>query len=86
MPRYMMGGYEDYRVLHLMPVQGDQGVDLPAHLYQRWKKARAELDAVQRAVVAHLREHGGRDAIPERLWEFHDRQPRVVRSTGHREA
>lgn len=80
MPRYMVGGYQDYPVLHLVPVQGDQGLDLPVQLYQRWRTARAELDAVQQAVVAHLREHGGHDAIPETLWESRDRQ-RVDRST-----
>ena len=81
MPRYMVGGYEDYPVLHLVPVQGDQGVDLPTQLYRRWKDARAELDAVQRAVVAHLREHGGRAAIPEELWENRDRRLRMSGST-----
>ena len=86
MPRYMVGGYEDHPVLHLVPVQGDHGVELPVQLYQRWKDARAELDAVQRAVVAHLREYGRRDAIPDELWEFRDRQPRVGRSTAHRES
>ena len=74
MPRYMVGGYEDYPVLHLVPVHGEHGVDLPAPLYQRWKSARAELDAVQRAVVAHLRDHGGRAAVPEALREPRDRQ------------
>jgi hypothetical protein len=72
MPRYMVGGYEDYPVLHIVPVSGDHGVELPVQLYQRWKDARAESDAVQRAVVAHLREHGGRDSIPEELWETRD--------------
>ena len=73
MPRYMVGGYEDYAVLHLVPVSGDHGVELPVELYQRWRRARAELDAVQRDVVAHLRRVGGRDAIPEELWESGDR-------------
>jgi hypothetical protein len=77
----MLGGYENRPVLHLVPVQGAPGVDLPAELYRRWKNARAELDAVQRAVVAHLREHGGHDAIPEALGEARDRQPPVGRST-----
>lgn len=79
MPRYMVGGYEDYPVLHLVPVHGDQGVELPAELYERWRTARGELEAVQRAVVAHLRERGGRDAIPEELWEVRDRRPRLAR-------
>jgi hypothetical protein len=73
MPRYMVGGYEEYSVLHLVPVGGDHGVELPSQLYQRWRQARAELDAVQRDVVAHLRLVGGRDAIPEELWEASDR-------------
>ena len=76
MPRYMVGGYEDYAVLHLVPVGGDHGAELPAELYQRWRQARAELDAVQRDVVAHLRRVGGRDAIPEELWESSDRAGR----------
>ncbi len=80
MPHYMVGGYEDYPVLHLVPVQGDHGVDLPIRLYQRWRDARAELDAVQREVVAHIREHAGRDAIPEELWESRDRRPRLSSS------
>jgi hypothetical protein len=73
MPRYMVGGYEEYSVLHLVPVGGDHGVELPAELYQRWRRARAGLDAVQRDVVAHLRRVGGREAIPEELWESGDR-------------
>jgi hypothetical protein len=73
MPRYMVGGYDEYSVLHLVPVSGDHGVELPAELYLRWRRARAELDAVQRDVVAHLRQVGGRDAIPEELWESGDR-------------
>jgi hypothetical protein len=73
MPRYMVGGYEEYSVLHLVPVSGEHGVELPVELYQRWRRARAELDAVQRDVVAHLRRVGGRDAIPEELWESGDR-------------
>jgi hypothetical protein len=77
MPRYMIGGYEDYPVLHLVPVHGDHGVDLPEDLYQRWKDARAELDAVQHAVVGYLREHGGRAVIPEELWESRDRRPSI---------
>jgi hypothetical protein len=73
MPRYMVGGYEEYSVLHLVPVSGAHGVELPSELYQRWRRARAELDAVQRDVVAHLRLVGGREAIPEELWEPGDR-------------
>jgi hypothetical protein len=73
MSRYMVGGYEEYSVLHLVPVKGDHGVELPPALYHRWRQARAELDAVQREVVAHLREAGGREAIPEELWESRDR-------------
>jgi hypothetical protein len=73
----MVGGYEDYPVLHLVPAQGEYGAELPAPLYQRWRDARAELDAAQRAVVAYLRDAGGRDAIPEELWESRDRPPRT---------
>jgi hypothetical protein len=72
MPRYMVGGYEEYSVLHLAPVGGDH-VELPVERHQRWRRARTELDAVQRDVVAHLRRVGGRDAIPEELWESGDR-------------
>jgi hypothetical protein len=85
MPRYMVGGYEDYPVLHLVPVEGEHGAELPAALYQRWKDARAELDAAQRAVVAHLREAGGRDAIPEELWESRDRSPRAGGPGAHQD-
>jgi hypothetical protein len=73
MPSYLVAGYEEYPVLHLTPTEGDQGVELPAVLYGRWRQARAELDAVQREVIAHLRDAGGRDAIPEELWEARDR-------------
>jgi hypothetical protein len=74
MSRYMVGGYEEYPVLHLVPVNGEHGVELPPQLYGRWRQARAELDAVQREVVAHLRANGGREAIPEELWETGDRR------------
>jgi hypothetical protein len=73
MPRYTVGAYEEYSVLHLAPASGDHGVELPSQLYQRWWRARVEWDAVQRDVVAHLRLVGGRDAIPEELWEASDR-------------
>jgi hypothetical protein len=76
MPRYMVGGYEEYPVLHLVPVKGELGVELPAPLYERWRRARAEMDAVQRDVIAHLRDRGGRQAIPEELWEHRDRRGR----------
>jgi DNA-binding transcriptional LysR family regulator len=72
MPRYMVGGYDDYSVLHLVPVSGNHGVELPAELYQRWRQARAELDAAQRDVVAHLRRVGGPEAVPEELRESGD--------------
>ncbi len=75
MPHYMMGGCEDHRALHLVPVQGENGVDLPAQLYQRWKDARSELDTVQRTIVAYVQEHAGRDAIPEELRQPRDRAP-----------
>jgi hypothetical protein len=86
MPRYMIGGYEDYPVLHLVPVHGEHGVDLPEHLYRRWKDARAELESVHHAVVGYLREHGGRAAIPEELRESRDRQAPATRSDATREA
>ncbi|HKT05300.1 MAG TPA: hypothetical protein VJT31_37770 [Rugosimonospora sp.] len=73
----MIGGYEEYPVLHLVPVQGEHGVELPEQLYRRWKDARAELDAVQHTVIGYLREHGGRAAIPEELWESRDRRPPI---------
>lgn len=73
MPRYMVGGYEEHSVLQLVPARGDHGAELPTQLYLRWRSARAELDAVQREVVAHLRQVGGREAIPEELWEPEDR-------------
>jgi hypothetical protein len=80
MSRYMIGGYEEYSALHLIPVNGDHGVELPVRLYLRWKNARAELDAAQREVVSHLRQTGGRDAIPEELWEAADRKGSPARS------
>jgi hypothetical protein len=86
MPRYMVGGYEEYPVLHLVPVHGEHGVELPVKLYQRWKHARAELDAVQRDVVAYLRENGGREAIPEELWESEDRRYRTDRPSAHQDS
>jgi hypothetical protein len=76
MSRYMIGGYEEYPVIHLVPVKGDYGVELPEALYDRWRRARAELEAVQRDVVAHLRDQGGREAIPEELWEQRDQRGR----------
>jgi hypothetical protein len=84
MSRYMVGGYEEYSVLHLVPVNGDYGVELPTQLYQRWRQARAELDAAQRDVVSHLRQAGGRDAIPEELWEAVDRREPTGRSEDSR--
>lgn len=72
MPRYMIGGYEEYPVLDLVPTEQRGGTPLPAYLYDRWRRARAELDAVQRDVIAHLRATGGRDAIPEELRDARD--------------
>jgi len=72
MPRYMIGGYEEYPVLNLVPAEQDGGTVLPVDLYHRWRRARAELDAVQRDVIAHLRDTGGREAIPEELWDLRD--------------
>ncbi len=74
MSRYIIGGYDEHSVVHLTPVRGDQGVELPSGLYEQWRQARAELDAAQHEIVSHLRGVGGRDAIPEELWEAVDRQ------------
>ena len=49
MPRYMVGGCEEDPVLHLLPGSGDHGVELPAELHRRWR--RAELDAVEPDMV-----------------------------------
>ena len=73
MARYSVIGYEEFPALHLLPADDDQGVDLPPEMYARWLAARAALDTVQRDVVAHLRDSGGRGAIPEELWESQDR-------------
>jgi hypothetical protein len=86
MPRYMVGGYEDHPVLHLVPVNGEHGVELPVQLYHRWKDARAELAAVQRAVLAHLREHGGSDAVPDALREPRDRWQFADQANASRDA
>lgn len=83
MPRYTIIGYEEFPALHLHPTDEDRGVALPAPLYSRWLRVRAELDAVQRDVVAHLRACGGRGAIPEELWEAQDRTV-SVESEGER--
>ena len=80
MPHYMVGGRENYRELHRVPVQEKHGVDLPAQLYQRWKDARAELDAVQRTIVAYMSEHADRDAIPQQLRDQRDRPSCTGRS------
>jgi hypothetical protein len=79
MPHYLVGGYEEFPVLHLVPVRDEIGIELPVELYRRWRRARAELDAAQREVVAFLRRAGGREAIPEELWESGDRQDRFGR-------
>lgn len=72
MTRYAVGGYEEYPVLALRPVGKDQGIDLPQALYIRWRRARAELDAVQQAVLAHVRETAGGEALPVELRESED--------------
>jgi hypothetical protein len=72
MPLYLIGGYEEYPVLDLVPTEQRDGTLLPADLYNRWRRARAELDAVQRDVITHLRETGGREAIPEELREMRE--------------
>lgn len=76
MMRYTVSGYEEFPVLHLVPVDGDAGAELPTALYDRWVRARSELDSVQREVLAHLRETGGSGTIPEELWESVDRESR----------
>jgi hypothetical protein len=73
MARYTVIGYEEYPALHLHPIDDGQGAELPPQLYGRWLAARTALDDVQRDVVAHLREAGGRGAIPQELWEAQDR-------------
>jgi hypothetical protein len=72
MPRYLIGGYEEYPVLDLVPTEQRSGTVLPLDLYNRWRHARAELDAVQRDVITHLRDTGGREAIPEELRDRRD--------------
>jgi hypothetical protein len=72
MPRYLIGGYEEYPVLDLVPTDRRAGALLPLDLYHRWQRARAELDAVQRDVIAHLHATGGRDAVPEELRDGRD--------------
>jgi hypothetical protein len=72
MMRYAVGGYEEFPVLHLRPVDDGQGVELPATLYARWERARAELDATQREIVAHIRATGGSEAVPAELREAED--------------
>jgi hypothetical protein len=72
--RFVISGHEEYAVLNLVPVEDSgRGVELPMNLYTRWTRARAELDAAQRQVLAHLRSAGGSNAIPEELWESVDR-------------
>jgi hypothetical protein len=47
-------------------------VELPEELYSRWQKARAELDATQGDIVAHIRATVGSEAIPVELREAED--------------
>jgi hypothetical protein len=72
MTRYAIGGYEEFPVLHLRPVDDGQGVELPAALYGRWQRARAELDATQRDIMAYIRATAGSEAIPAELREVQD--------------
>jgi len=74
MPQYMVGGYQDRPVHHLVSAHGRHGVDLPEQRHHRWKIDLGELDAVQRDVVAQLREYVRRDAVPEALREPGDRR------------
>lgn len=69
---YMVSGHEEFPVLYLRPVDNEQGVELPEALYRRWQRTRAELDAVQRDVVAYVRVNAGSDAIPLALRDRHD--------------
>jgi hypothetical protein len=73
--RYIVSGHEEFPVLHLRPVDDEQGVDLPEALYRRWRAARAEFDAVQSDVVAYVRVSAGIGAIPAALRERHDHPP-----------
>jgi hypothetical protein len=82
MTRYVVGGYEEFPVLHLRPVDDGQGVDLPEALYMRWQQARAELDATQREIVAHIRATAGGEAVPAELREVQDRSSRDNPSGG----
>jgi hypothetical protein len=72
MPLYAVGGHEEYPVLHLRPVDEAPGVQLPESLYLRWQRARAELDAVQRDVLSHIRTTAGGEAVPAALREAQD--------------
>jgi hypothetical protein len=72
MPLYAVGGHEEYPVLHLRPVEEEPGVQLPESLYLRWQRARAELDAVQRDVLSHIRGTAGGGALPPSLREAQD--------------
>jgi hypothetical protein len=72
MARYAVGGYEEFPVLHLRPVDDGTGVDLPDALFARWQHARTELDAAQREVLAHIRGTAGGAAIPDTLRETED--------------
>jgi hypothetical protein len=74
--RYVVGGYEEFPVLHLRPVDDGQGVELPETLYARWQRARAELDATQREIVAYIRATAGGEAVPAELREVQDRSSR----------
>jgi hypothetical protein len=72
MTRYAVGGYEEYPVLYLRPMGDGNGVELPESLYLRWQRARAELDAAQRAVLTYIRATASVDAIPPALRESQD--------------
>jgi hypothetical protein len=72
MTRYAVGGHEEYPVLDLRPVGTEHGVELPQALYVRWRRARAELDAAERAVLTHIRATVGGEALPLELRESQD--------------
>jgi hypothetical protein len=80
--QYAVGGHEEFPVLHIRPVEDGQGMPLPPALYLRWRKARDELDATQRDILAHIRSTAGAQAIPAELREAED-QPSQEHPSDH---